>query len=69
MLMYLQKVDNKQRNLKKKLIFLASCQPLTKKAGSDPIRKSVVRIRGSGSASKFHGSTTLAVGVDESVAY
>ncbi len=68
MLMYLQKVGNKQRNLKK-TYFLASCQPLTKKAGSDPIRKSVVRIRGARSASKCYWSTTLAVGVDESVAY
>ncbi len=53
--------SNKQKNFGKNLILcghLVTCHPLTKKAGSR-IRKSMVRIRGSGSVQKCHGSATL----------
>ncbi len=56
---------NKQKPLEKTTYFLlASCHPLTKKALiRSRIRKSMVRIFGSGSIPKRHGSITLKVAI------
>jgi hypothetical protein len=56
--MYFQKVIGK-KTLGKKLTFcIASCPPPTKRSRIR-IQKSAVRIPGSGSVPKCHGSTTL----------
>jgi hypothetical protein len=57
--MYLQKVISK-KNSGKKLFFVGILKVTTEKSRIR-IRKSVVLIRVSGSAPKFHGSTTLIV--------
>jgi hypothetical protein len=42
-----------------KIIFLAALKSLKKRVETDPLVRGTLLTRGSGSASKFHGSPTL----------